>query len=51
MLTEDGPLPVDIPRDRDGSFAPILIPKDEGDSAASTNVMREGRWYCAVRRL
>ena len=25
--TEDGPLRVDIPRDRDGSFEPILIPK------------------------
>jgi transposase-like protein len=29
VLTDDGPLRVDIPRDRDGSFAPILIPKHE----------------------
>ncbi len=29
MLTDDGPLRVDIPRDRDGSFAPIPIPKHE----------------------
>jgi transposase-like protein len=29
VLTEDGPLRLDIPRDRDGSFAPILIPKHE----------------------
>ncbi|SPS02388.1 transposase, IS256 family [Cupriavidus taiwanensis] len=29
LLTEDGPLRVDIPRDRDGSFDPILIPKHE----------------------
>uniref|UniRef100_A0A375HAD8 Mutator family transposase n=1 Tax=Cupriavidus taiwanensis TaxID=164546 RepID=A0A375HAD8_9BURK len=29
VLTEDGPLRVDIPRDRDGSFDPILIPKHE----------------------
>ncbi len=29
VLTEDGPLRVEIPRDRDGSFAPILIPKHE----------------------
>jgi len=29
VLTDDGPLRVDIPRDRDGSFAPILIPKNE----------------------
>ncbi|CAG2160880.1 hypothetical protein LMG26411_07829 [Cupriavidus numazuensis] len=29
MLTEDGPLRVDLPRDRDGSFNPILIPKHE----------------------
>ena len=27
VLTEDGPLRVEIPRDRDGSFEPILIPK------------------------
>ena len=29
MLAEDGPLRVDIPRDRDGNFEPILIPKHE----------------------
>lgn len=29
VLTDDGPLPVAIPRDRDGSFAPLLIPKHE----------------------
>ena len=29
VLTDDGPLRVQIPRDRDGSFAPILIPKHE----------------------
>ncbi|RAP63297.1 transposase [Achromobacter sp. HZ01] len=29
VLTDDGPLLVEIPRDRDGSFAPILIPKHE----------------------
>lgn len=29
MLTDDCPLRVDIPRDRDGSFDPILIPKHE----------------------
>lgn len=27
VLTDDGPLRLDIPRDRDGSFAPVLIPK------------------------
>jgi transposase-like protein len=27
VLTDDGPLRLDIPRDCDGSFAPILIPK------------------------
>jgi putative transposase len=27
VLTDAGPLRLDIPRDRDGSFAPILIPK------------------------
>ncbi len=29
VLTEHGPLQVDIPRDRDGSFEPVLIPKHE----------------------
>ncbi len=29
VLTDDGPLRLDTPRDRDGSFAPILIPKHE----------------------
>jgi putative transposase len=29
VLTDDGPLRLDIPRDRDGSFAPILVPKHE----------------------
>ena len=29
VLTEDGPLRVDVPRDRDGSFKPILISKHE----------------------
>lgn len=29
VLTGDGPLRLEIPRDRDGSFAPILIPKHE----------------------
>lgn len=29
VLTDDGPLRVEVPRDRDGTFAPILIPKHE----------------------
>ena len=29
VLTEDGPLRIEIPRDRAGSFEPILIPKHE----------------------
>jgi putative transposase len=29
VLTGEGPLRVEIPRDRDGSFNPILIPKHE----------------------
>ena len=29
LLTEDGPLRVEVPRDRDGSFEPLLIPKHE----------------------
>ena len=29
VLTKDGPLRIDIPRDRQGSFEPLLIPNDE----------------------
>ena len=29
VLTEDGALRIEVPRDRDGSFEPILIPKHE----------------------
>ena len=29
MLTEDGPLRIDVPRDREGSFEPLLIPNHE----------------------
>lgn len=29
VLTEDGPLRIDVPRDRDGSFEPVLVPKHE----------------------
>ncbi len=28
-MTEDGPIRIEVPRDRDGSFEPILIPKHE----------------------
>ena len=29
VMTEDGPLRIDVPRDRDGSFEPLLIAKHE----------------------
>ena len=29
MLTDDGPLPFDVPRDREGTFEPRLIAKHE----------------------
>jgi putative transposase len=29
VLTDDGPLRIGVPRDRDGSFEPLLIPKHE----------------------
>lgn len=29
VLTQDGPLRIDVPRDRDSSFEPLLIPKHE----------------------
>lgn len=27
VLTDDGPVALDVPRDRDGTFAPVLVPK------------------------
>jgi hypothetical protein len=35
VLTEDGALRLQIPRDRDGRFAPILIPKQDALAARS----------------
>jgi transposase-like protein len=29
VLTEDGPIRIEVPRDREGSFEPMLIPKHE----------------------
>lgn len=29
VMTADGPIRIEVPRDRDGSFAPLLIPKHE----------------------
>ena len=29
VLTDDGPVRIEVPRDRDGSYEPILIPKHE----------------------
>ncbi len=29
LMTDDGPLRIEVPRDRDGSFEPLLIPKHE----------------------
>lgn len=36
VLTDDGPLRIDVPRDWVGRFAPVLIPKHERCSAVST---------------
>jgi transposase-like protein len=36
VLTEDGPLRIEVPRDRQGSFEPLLIPSTTGASPAST---------------
>ncbi len=29
VLTQDGPLRIEVPRDREGSFEPLLVPKHE----------------------
>ena len=36
ILTEDGPIRIEMPRDRDGSFEPLLIPNTNDASRAST---------------
>ena len=42
MLTEDGPLHIEVPRDREGSFEPILTRSTSGASRASMS----GSWPC-----
>ena len=29
VLTDDGPVDIEVPRDRDGNFDPLIIPKHE----------------------
>ncbi len=29
MIPDEGPIPIEVPRDRDGSFEPLLIKKGE----------------------
>lgn len=43
VLTHDGPVRLDLPRDRDGSYEPILIPKHEEDrvSGRGGNLTRD----------
>lgn len=36
VMTDDGRLPVETPRDRDGSFEPVLIPSTRAASPGST---------------
>ena len=36
VLTDDGPLRIEVPRDRDGSFEPMLIASTSDASPAST---------------
>jgi transposase-like protein len=48
VLTGDGRLPIETPRDREGSFEPVLIPKHGvSDSAAThggTGLCCDGNW-------
>ncbi|MCK9989259.1 MAG: putative transposase [Rugosibacter sp.] len=37
VLTDDGPLRIEVPRDRAGSFEPVLIPKHERRFASLTS--------------
>jgi hypothetical protein len=52
VLTDDGPVPIDVPRDREGTFEPQLIGKHERRSPASTTLFlgQAGQWV-ATRRL
>ena len=40
VLTDDGPVPIEVPRDREGTFEPQLIGKHERRSRASTTRSR-----------
>ena len=42
VLTEDGPLRIDVPLDRDSSFEPLLIPKHLHGRVADRARHREG---------
>lgn len=53
VLTEDGPLRIEVPRDRAGSFEPILIPSTSGASPALTtrsSPCTRAAWRCARSR-
>jgi putative transposase len=43
VLTDDGPLSIDVPRDREGTFEPRLIPKHERRFTESTTRPRPVR--------
>ena len=36
MLTEIGPVEIEVPRDREGSFEPVIVPKRKRRWRAST---------------
>ena len=54
VLTDDGPLAIDVPRDRDGTFEPRLIPKHArrgiSPPAGAARPPITGTWRCSSLR-
>lgn len=52
VLTEDGPIRIEVPRNRDGSFEPLLIPKHERRfTGFDDKIIAMYAWSMTVREI